>query len=210
MAVSQFGNPRGVRGWVAARLVARLTGEANRWMVECLDIGPDDRVLDVGCGPGLALAAAAEATRGPVAGVDTSATMVRLARRRSNTLVLRADAAELPFPDGTFTRAGSLNSLQFWPAPDEGLAELHRVVRPGGRVALVLMARSDEPPGPGHPGWVEELADRLRAAGFADVRTTSRSFGGVLHRALLAIRVEKEKGASLNPTADGASEGACA
>jgi hypothetical protein len=41
---------------VAARVVARLTGDANRWMVECLDVGPQDRVLDIGCGPGLAVA----------------------------------------------------------------------------------------------------------------------------------------------------------
>lgn len=210
MAVSQFGEPRGIRGWLAARLVARLTGEANRWMVECLDVGSDDRVLDVGCGPGLALAAAAGATRGPVVGVDTSTTMVRLARRNGSSLALRADAMHLPFPEASFTRAGSLNSMQFWPAPDRGLAELHRVLRPGGRVALVLMARSDEPHGHGLPAWVAETVDRLQAAGFDDVEVASRTFGGVLHRALLAVRCEDESGALLNPTADGASEGASA
>ena len=56
MAVSQFGEPRGVKGWLAAQLVARLTGDANRWMVDCLEVQRDDRVLDVGCGPGLAVA----------------------------------------------------------------------------------------------------------------------------------------------------------
>ena len=193
--MSQFGAPRGPRGWVAAQLVARLTGDANRWLVDCLQVGPGDRVLDVGCGPGLAVTVAARVTDGPVVGVDASATMVRLARRRNRTAVRegrveirQADAGRLPYPDGHFTRAGSLNSLQFWPAPDQGLGEMHRVLEPGGRVAMVLMARSDDPTGSGVPPWVEDTADRICAAGFAGLEIASESFGGVLHRALLGVR----------------------
>ena len=220
MAVSQFGEPRGPKGWLAAHLVARLTGEANRWMVECLQVGPHDRVLDVGCGPGLAVAVAARVTAGPVVGVDASDTMVRLARRRNRAAIRqgrveirRADAARLPYPDGHFTRAGSLNSLQFWTSPQDGLAELYRVLEPRGRVAVVLMARSDDPPGPGMPAWMEETMDRVRTAGFAGLEVASQSFGGVVHHALLAVRPahpnpEKESGAPLDPTADGVRKGA--
>jgi len=220
MPLSQFGGPRGPKGWVAAHVVARLTGEANRWMVDCLAVAGHDRVLDVGCGPGLAVAYAAAISRGPVVGVDASDTMVRHARRRNRAAlrrglveIHRADAARLPFPDGSFTRVGSLNSLQFWGEPDTGLFELYRVLEPGGRVAVVLMARSDEGPGPGDPSWVTETADRMRSAGFADLQMASRSFGGVLHRALLGVRPaagspEKESGAPLDPTADGVRKGA--
>ena len=220
MPVSQFGQPRGARGWLAAHLVARLTGGANRWMVDCLQVGPHDRVLDVGCGPGLAVAAAALVTAGTVVGVDASPTMVHLARRRNRTAVRqgrveirRADAARLPYPEGHFTRAGSLNSLQFWPSPDDGLRELHRVLEPGGRVAVVLMARSDDPPGRIAPAWIEGTAERMRAAGFTGVDLTSQTFGGVVHRALLGTRAVcsgegKESGAPLDPTADGVRKGA--
>lgn len=200
---------------MAARLVARLTGEANRWMVECLGVGGEDCVLDVGCGPGLALAHAAKASSGSVVGVDASPTMVSLAQRRNRALVRdgrirvhRADAGRLPFPDATFTKVGSLNSLQFWSSPERGLAELCRVLEPGGRLALVLMARSDEAEGGAAPAWVTEVTQRMRAAGFAEVGIVARTFGGVLHRALLAHRPEKGNGALLNPTADGARKGA--
>lgn len=220
MPVSQFGQPRGARGWLAGHLVARLTGDANRWMVDCLQVGPHDRVLDVGCGPGLAVAAAALVSDGTVVGVDASPTMVRLARRRNRTAVRegrvdirRADAGRLPYPDGHFSRAGSLNSLQFWPSPDDGLRELHRILEPGGRVAVVLMARSYDPPDGTAPAWVEGTAERMRVAGFTGVEVVSQSFGGVMHRALLAARPVrsgegKESGAPLDPTADGVKKGA--
>jgi SAM-dependent methyltransferase len=209
MPVSQFGEPRGLRGRVAAHVVARLTGEANHWMVECLDVGPDDRVLDVGCGPGLAVARAAEVSGGAVVGVDASETMVRMARRRNRAAgrdgrveIRRADASRLPYPDAHFTRAGTLNSLQFWPAPAAGLGELYRVLAPGGRVAVVLMARSDDPAGDEVPPWLEETAAGMRAAGFANVVLASRSFGGVLHRALTGNRPTDDPSTESGPAGE--------
>ena len=204
-----------MRGWLAAQVVARLTGEANRWMVDCLEVGPGDRFLDVGCGPGLAVAHAAQNRGAQVVGVDASEVMVRQAHRRNRqglregrVAIHRADAAHLPFPDAAFTAAGSLNSLQFWPAPADGLAEMHRVLVPGGRSAVVLMARSDDPEGPARPAWLEDTADLMRRAGFEDLGAECRTFGGVLHRALLGRRPEKQNGAPLDPTADGVRKGA--
>ena len=211
---SQFGAPRGPQGWLAAHLVARLTGEANRWMIDLLEVGAGDRVLDVGCGPGLAVAYAA-ASKSRAVGVDASPTMVRHAGRRNRAAIRggrveihRADATRLPFADASFTKVGSLNSLQFWAHPDQGLAELHRVLEPGGRVAVVLMARSDEAGGAASPEWVEETVAAMVTAGFSGMRIASRSFGGVLHRALLGNRPGKERGAPLDPTADGVRKGA--
>ena len=198
MPTSQFGAPKGPKGWLAAHVVARLTGEANAWLVDLLDAGAGDHLLDVGCGPGLAVAGAA--ARGSRAvGVDASLTMVRHAGRRNRAFIRRgqvavhqADATLLPFADASFTKVGSLNSLQFWTDPAQGLGELHRVLEPGGQVAVVLMARSDEPAG-SPPVWVDETRARMEDAGFTGVRIASRSFGGVLHRALLGVRAEEKR-----------------
>jgi ubiquinone/menaquinone biosynthesis C-methylase UbiE len=182
--------------------MARLTAEANGWMVRLLEVRPDDRVLDVGCGPGLAVAAAAAvAQRGLVVGVDASATMVRQARR-TNRAALRDGRVEihqgraehLTFPEGNFTKVCSLNSVQFWAPPELGLRELHRVLRPGGLAAVVLMARSDDSwssrPGQSRPSWLEAMERTMRAAGFGEVDWRHRRFGGVLHWALLSRRPE--------------------
>jgi ubiquinone/menaquinone biosynthesis C-methylase UbiE len=186
--------PTGAAGWLTGRLIARFGAEANQWMVELLDVQPDDRVLDVGCGPGIAVAgAAARARRGFVAGADASGIMVRQARRRNRSAiregrveVRRADAARLPFADGVFTKAGSVNSLQFWPSPEGGLRELHRVLAPGGRLAVVLMARR-APAAEGTPR-IDDLVALMASVGFSEVVRRRRRCGGDFHWGLVARR----------------------
>jgi hypothetical protein len=66
----QFARPRGPLGWLVARLMRRGNASLNLWLVELLAVQPQDRVLEVGFGPGVALAALlARASAGFVAGV---------------------------------------------------------------------------------------------------------------------------------------------
>jgi len=181
---------------LAGQVVSRLTGEANQWMLDCLGIEPGDRVLDVGCGPGRGVALGADrATEGFVAGIDSSPTMVRqasrrnrLARRDGRVQVVRADAGRLPFPDAHFDKAWSLNSMQFWPAPEQSLRELRRVLGPGGRAVVGLMARTGDPADGGPPPWLADSAAMMSASGFGEVGFERRTFDGVVHWALLTSR----------------------
>ncbi len=87
--VRQFGRPTGLVGRLAGLVmtIRPSNRERNRRTVELLDIRPDDRVLEVGHGPGLALQWAAErAVRGKVVGIDHSAQMHREAARRTTSL----------------------------------------------------------------------------------------------------------------------------
>src|SRR2546426_9124300 len=101
----QFGRPRGPLGWIVARLMRRGNAPLNLWMVELLDVAPGDRVLEVGFGPGVALAELlARASDGFVAGVDASELMVRQARsRHANAIaagrleIRHGDAGSLPY-----------------------------------------------------------------------------------------------------------------
>lgn len=145
-AVRQFGNPRGVTGravgWIMAHRGSNV--QRNRWVVSLLDVQPTDRVLEIGFGPGIAIAALARrATRGQVYGIDHSAVMVGQAGRRNAAAVraqrvhlVRAGVDRLPSFDEPLDAILAVNSVGFWPDPVQRLRELRRLLRPGGRIAL--------------------------------------------------------------------------
>ena len=137
------------------------------------------RLLDVGCATGLALRLAND--RGArVTGLDASEAMIAVARDRLPDARLRVgDVEDLPFSDGGFDVVTAFNSLQYASEPAAAVAEIARVARPGGRVAIGVWAdpvrcetevlfqriRALAPPPPGvhaplaisTPGVVEEL-----------------------------------------------------
>jgi SAM-dependent methyltransferase len=137
--------------------------------------------LEIGFGPGIAVAEVARrAARGRVYGVDHSAVMVRQARRRNAAAVragrvhlVRASVDDLPAFDGEpLDVIVAVNTVGFWPRPDDQLARLRGLLRPGGRIALASQPRC---PGATADTTVragEELQDLVRRAGpTADVHT---------------------------------------
>jgi arsenite methyltransferase len=102
-----------------------------------------ERVLDVGSGPGFLAAAIAEATgpSGAVCGIDISEPLLTAARKHCARMPWvefhKADATQLPFPDRTFDAAISTQVLEYVGDVDAALAEIHRVLRPGGRAVIV-------------------------------------------------------------------------
>jgi ubiquinone/menaquinone biosynthesis C-methylase UbiE len=107
---------------------------------------PQERVLDVACGTGLVALAAAEAVgpQGHVLGTDLSDHMVDAARQRASQRGLRQlgfarmDAEQLALPDGGFDLALCALGLMYVPDPARALREMHRVLRPGGRLVVVV------------------------------------------------------------------------
>jgi SAM-dependent methyltransferase len=186
----QYRRPRGVLGrWVGADMAHDHLPE-NVWTVRVLDPRPTDRLLEIGFGPGVAVAALAEKVPGGlVAGVDLSATMVSAARRR-NAAAIRAGrvdlrqgrADQLQFPDESFDQVFGIHTLYFWPRPAAALRECWRVLRPGGRIVLTVLPRelwnSADPTTPigtpeCRPYAATEVAALLSQAGFVqpEIRT---------------------------------------
>lgn len=179
-----FGRPSGPIGWAGARVMPFVTGRLNQRMATELDLHPDDDVLDVGCGSGGFLAHAAGRVR-RVAGLDASEIQLGMARQRlrdridGGTAELVLGSAEtLPWKDGRFSAIASLNCLKFVPDPDRALAEMHRVLRAGGRVAILVDpevpdARSGAVDAYGQRQWsADDAKQMMHKAGFVDVSVT--------------------------------------
>jgi SAM-dependent methyltransferase len=118
-------------------------------LLEALQLTPEDRLLDVGCGGGAFLRHVRHTIGCDVAGVDHSRQMVELAQ----PFATYAAADDLPFPDGSFTAISSIQAFMFFADPPAVLRELHRV---GGRIAIWTTA----PEGRGTPASPEPIASR--------------------------------------------------
>lgn len=175
-------------GWFGRWVMTRGLNEGNADLIDAtidaLAIGGDDVVLDVGFGGGRALRIAAERTRGALYGVDVAPDMVAQGQRTLAALVrsgrlslLTADVTALPLRDGLVDAICTTNTIYFWEDLDAALAELARVLAPGGRVAFGYtgsdkMRRFDEITRHGFRTFTpDELAPALRAAGFDEIRS---------------------------------------
>jgi SAM-dependent methyltransferase len=144
-------------------LVPALTGQWASRVADAAAIHPGDRVLDVACGTGaLTRAVASRAgADGTVAGVDSGAGMLEVARQLAPTLDFRQAAAEtLPFPDGSFDAVVSQFGLMFFSDQPRAIREALRVLLPQGRLAIAVWDRLDS-----MPAYGEEVALVDRIAG---------------------------------------------
>lgn len=132
-----------------------------------LEVHHGQRILDVGCGAGVDLPALAQIAGpgGTVVGLEINSDLVREARRlmidrhdaaSANVLVFHGDAQRMTIPDAEFDRARTDRALQHFPHPQQALAEIWRVLKPGGIVTLV------------EPDWGSMVVSPGSASGVGD------------------------------------------
>ena len=170
----------GVGGLVAALTFTVGRGAVADLAIRLTNVGPDDDIVDVGCGPGVAVRSAAATGASSVSGVDPAPVMLRVARmlnrRRRHTQPVRylhGAAEHLPLPDGSVSVLWSLATVHHWRDLTAGLHEATRVLRPSGR--LLAIERRVAPGTSGHAvhGWTEgqarRFAEACQAAGFTNI-----------------------------------------
>lgn len=178
---SQFMQPRGFAGWLVGWEMALRSSNRKRnvWAVGLLGVKPTDRVLELGCGPGIAIRELSRrATHGLVCGVDHSEVVVRQATRRNMDAVragrvdLRCGSVEhLPAFEEPFDKVLAVNNMGMWCNPGERLKELHSLMRPGGRIAIVSQPRCHGATAETTVAAGREIAARLAEAGFTCIRS---------------------------------------
>lgn len=181
----------GVTGLLIGLIMSLAGGAAARLAADVAAVSDDDRVIDVGCGPGTAVREAAR--RGArVTGVDPAPVMLRLARtltadRRAITWV-DGTAEHLPERDASATVVWSLACVHHWKDVTAGLAEIKRVLAPGGRFLAIERLVQPGATGLSSHVWTtpqaESFAAQCRAAGLVDARVENHTPG---RRALVVV-----------------------
>lgn len=168
-------------GDVLARAASYAPERVNRGALGALGLRPTDVVLELGCGSGRLLSqVTARVQRGTAVGIDPSPLMVRHARFRNRRFIERGllevavgGSGDLSrFPDARFDKVYGMHVVYFWDEPATDLAEIRRVLRPGGRLVLGFCPAEGPGPASGPDRARCSLAcaeDWLIGAGFAGV-----------------------------------------
>ena len=156
-------------------------GPVGTQAIELMHVPADARVLDVGCGSGWATRLLAEyALNGRVTGIDISDEMIRLARESSllfpNVDYQTASAEQLPFADGEFTHAFSMESLYYYANIPAALREVHRVLQAGGSFVTVIDLYQENK---ASHQWVEQLKVPVQLLSIGDYRSLFAGAGFV-------------------------------
>jgi ubiquinone/menaquinone biosynthesis C-methylase UbiE len=117
----------------------------TRWGLTKVEISENATVLDIGCGGGRTLERLASLARlGKAFGIDYSKDSVAIARKRNQQLiadgrveVIHGSVSSMPFPDATFDFISAVETYYFWPDIAGDLAEVRRVMKPSGQLAII-------------------------------------------------------------------------
>lgn len=147
----QARKPSGLIGrFLMTKIFNAGNADLNAFVKECLALYSEDRVLEIGFGPGKLINEMANtATKGVVEGIDFSRAMLKQAKRANarhissgRVLLHEGECGLLPFKNNVFDKLCSTNTLYFWKKPEQYFSEMFRVIRPGGKV--VIGFRDDE------------------------------------------------------------------
>ena len=184
--IQQFKKPSGLLGRLAGCIMANRASniERNHWTIDLLNIEPDDQVLEIGFGPGIAIEKLAQIiSTGKIYGIDHSTTMLKQASKRNKNAiddkrvslsVLSVDKVDKL--NQKFDKILSANVVQFWPDPLVSFQHLYNVLNIGGTVATTFMPRMKGATKQDAIDMASRIENNLAHTGFKAIRTELREF----------------------------------
>lgn len=184
-SITRAGNPAKPHGEAGAEMLARMNeshAPVTAWALSHAHPAPDAAVLDIGCGGGATLRRLAELVpQGTLVGLDYSPLSVAETRYYNRDLVtagvlqvMESSVEDIPFAPASFDLITTVESFYFWPAPQDNLREVRRVLRPGGTFLLVADIYDK-------PGLPEQALRNIEE--YKLFNPSLLRLGGMLHRA---------------------------
>jgi arsenite methyltransferase len=172
--VPQLARPHGALGQLVAAALNRGNRDMNLHVLGALDVAPGERVLELGFGGGVGLALLlAHEPSARLSGIDLSKEMLRRCQRRfgDRAALVEGTVDAMPFGDAAFDKVFGVNVSYFWPDIARALAEVRRVLAPGGTFVLGIRPpetlRRFQFDVAGHRVWAAtEYVQALSEAGF--------------------------------------------
>jgi SAM-dependent methyltransferase len=208
--LARVAKPTGFSGRMLARFMAvthkTLFKDLDKNVVAALNLQPEDDYLEIGFGSGSFMKSYASHVQS-IAGLDHSEDMVRLATRYNRERFkagtaefMQGEASLLPWGDGRFSVVLAMESFFFFPKPIESLKEIHRVLRPGGRLVISLSWNADD--GKDHTGDIrrypgirlytgKEMQAMFQETGFSESSITY-SKGFMMPKLMIACAKKQE------------------
>ncbi|MDP4549516.1 class I SAM-dependent methyltransferase [Alkalihalobacillus macyae] len=194
----QYGNPKGWLGWFIGEKMVRQHRIETLWTIKQLNLRNDENVLELGCGGGYAMKLLLNHpnVRG-VVGLDISKTLIQSAKirnkkeiKKERAQLVHGNVQNLPFEDNKFSTVFSIHSIYFWEDLSLVVKEIHRVLKPGGSVAITLCNEKNGEVWEGVNKMIHNmLIPLMEEANFQDVKLVT----GPLSRQYQTVLITGEK-----------------
>lgn len=194
--IQQFKKPSGLLGKLAGYIMANRASniERNHWTIALLDVAPDDLILEIGFGPGIAIEELAQIiSTGKIFGIDHSNTMLKQASKRNRdaiddkrVLLSLLSVDEIGKLNQKFDKILSANAVQFWPDPLVSFHHLYDALKFGGTIATTFMPRMKGATKQDAIDMSKRIENNLSHSGFRNIKTELREFSDMVAICVLA------------------------
>ena len=184
--ITQCMKPHGEGGVETIKNMNENHQPISEFAFKCVDVGTNDRILDIGCGGGVNIEKFLKLTDNNVDGIDYSDVSVKESAKRNQKAIgdkrcriIQADVSKMPIDDEVYDLVSAFETIYFWPDIENTFKEVLRIIKPGGQF---MIAQGTDGNHPDDEKWLNsvegmtvytasELEKYLLNAGFGSVES---------------------------------------